>query len=174
MSGALIYRQALQEGRKLFDESLSEAAALLLSLAEHEIQEHGPALGVELMRAEARPAGHDLQVSDLDGGKALGLSHERRAGTPLHATRRQRLPGGPSRDGGAGARTPSGIRTARCNSRSLNRSRGVGNSRRGPSFTSACWPSCCCRASLILDGWILSAVSRRCDARRRSGSALSR
>jgi two-component system sensor histidine kinase QseC len=61
VSGVLIYSQAQQEGRKLFDESLSEAAALLLSLAEHEIREHGPALGVELMRVEARPEGHELQ-----------------------------------------------------------------------------------------------------------------
>lgn len=60
-SGVLIYIEALQEGRKLFDESLSEAGALLLSLAEHEIEEHGPTLGVQLLRAESRHRHYELE-----------------------------------------------------------------------------------------------------------------
>ncbi len=68
-SAILIYFEAVKEGRKLFDDSLGEAGALLLSLAEHEIQEHGPAIGVELMRAESRHSHYTLEfqiwTSDL-------------------------------------------------------------------------------------------------------------
>jgi signal transduction histidine kinase len=60
VSSVVIYVEFNGEGRKLFDESLAEAGALLLSLAEHEIQEHGPTLGAELMRAESKDNRHAL------------------------------------------------------------------------------------------------------------------
>lgn len=55
-SAVLFYFEALAEGRKLFDRSLSESAALLLRLAEHEVDEHGPSLAIDLLRAETHRA----------------------------------------------------------------------------------------------------------------------
>lgn len=60
-SAALIYDQTIDEGARLFDESLSEAGMLLLQLAEHELDEHGPSLGVELMHAEVHRKPFDIQ-----------------------------------------------------------------------------------------------------------------
>lgn len=60
-SAILIYDQTIDEGAQLFDESLSEAGLLLLRLAEHEIGEHGPSLGVELMHAEVHRKPFDIQ-----------------------------------------------------------------------------------------------------------------
>ncbi len=70
ISAAVIYFEAQKEGRKLFDESLREAGGLLLDLAEHELLEHGPTLGAELMRAEGRPAHYDLQFQIWTAGAA--------------------------------------------------------------------------------------------------------
>src|SRR5690606_37277539 len=60
VSGIIIYIEFNNEGRKYFDESLAEAGTLLLSLAEHEIEEHGPTIGAELMRAETQRNSHEL------------------------------------------------------------------------------------------------------------------
>jgi len=60
-SAILIYDQTIDEGARLFDESLSEAGLLLLRLAEHELGEHGPSLGVELMHAEVHRKPFDIQ-----------------------------------------------------------------------------------------------------------------
>ncbi|HVY81646.1 MAG TPA: ATP-binding protein [Steroidobacteraceae bacterium] len=60
VSGVIIYIEFNKEGRQYFDESLAEAGALLLSLAEHEIREHGPGIGAELMRAESQHNAHEL------------------------------------------------------------------------------------------------------------------
>lgn len=60
VSSVVIYVEFNSEGRNLFDESLAEAGTLLLSLAEHEIQEHGPTIGAELMRAETQSDQHAL------------------------------------------------------------------------------------------------------------------
>jgi two-component system, OmpR family, sensor histidine kinase QseC len=61
VSAVLFYREAIEEGAQLFDDSLSEAGSLLLRLAEHEILEHGPTLGVELMKAEVRRKPFQIQ-----------------------------------------------------------------------------------------------------------------
>ncbi|HEY6923848.1 MAG TPA: ATP-binding protein [Steroidobacteraceae bacterium] len=60
-SAVLFYFEALAEGRKLFDRSLSESATLLLRLAEHEIEEHGPSIAIELLRTETHPAPEELR-----------------------------------------------------------------------------------------------------------------
>jgi two-component system OmpR family sensor kinase/two-component system sensor histidine kinase QseC len=60
VSGVVIYIEFNNEGRKYFDESLAEAGTLLLGLAEHEIREHGPTIGAELMRAESQHNPHEL------------------------------------------------------------------------------------------------------------------
>ena len=60
-SAVLFYFEALAEGRKLFDRSLSESAALLLRLAEHEIDEHGPSMAIELLQAETHPGPEELR-----------------------------------------------------------------------------------------------------------------
>jgi two-component system, OmpR family, sensor histidine kinase QseC len=55
-SAALFYLDARDASQKLFDGALRESAALILQLAQHEIEEHGPELGVTLMYAETRAA----------------------------------------------------------------------------------------------------------------------
>lgn len=60
-SAVLFYFEALAEGRKLFDRSLSESATLLLRLAEHEIDEHGPSMAIELLHTETHPAPEELR-----------------------------------------------------------------------------------------------------------------
>lgn len=61
LSAVLFYFEAQAEGRKLFDRSLSESGALLLRLAEHEIDEHGPSMATELLRAETRVSPSELR-----------------------------------------------------------------------------------------------------------------
>ena len=53
-SAALFYVDARDASQKLFDDALRESASLILQLAQHEIEEHGLALGVSLMHAETR------------------------------------------------------------------------------------------------------------------------
>ena len=60
-SAVLFYLEALAEGRKLFDRSLAESAALLLRLAEHEIDEHGPPMALELLQTETHPRPEELR-----------------------------------------------------------------------------------------------------------------
>ncbi len=52
LSAVLFFFEAQAEGRKLFDRSLSESGALLMRLAEHEIDEHGQAMAAELLQTE--------------------------------------------------------------------------------------------------------------------------
>jgi signal transduction histidine kinase len=61
LSAVLFYLEAQAEGRKLFDRSLSESGALLLRLAEHEIDEHGPSMAAELLRAETHASPSELR-----------------------------------------------------------------------------------------------------------------
>ena len=53
-SATFFYLDARDASQKLFDAALRESAALILQLAQHEIEEHGPTLGVSLMQAETR------------------------------------------------------------------------------------------------------------------------
>jgi signal transduction histidine kinase len=46
---------ARKAGQELFDNSMQQTAGLILQLVEHEIAEHGLALGVRLLTAEAQP-----------------------------------------------------------------------------------------------------------------------
>lgn len=61
LSAMLFYFEAQAEGRKLFDRALSESGALLLRLAEHEIDEHGPSMATELLRAETHASPSELR-----------------------------------------------------------------------------------------------------------------
>jgi signal transduction histidine kinase len=47
-----MYYEADQSGQRLYDESLKQTGDLLLQLAQHEVTEHGPALGVTLLTLE--------------------------------------------------------------------------------------------------------------------------
>ena len=49
---ALIFLEARASSQRLYDDSLRETGALLLQLAQHEMAEHGRALGVALIEAE--------------------------------------------------------------------------------------------------------------------------
>ena len=51
-SATVFYLDARDASQKLFDDALRESASLILQLAQHEIEEHGPALGISLMHAE--------------------------------------------------------------------------------------------------------------------------
>ena len=78
LSAVLFYLEAQAEGRKLFDRSLSESGALLLRLAEHEIDEHGPSMAAELLRAETHASPSELRfqiwTEDLRARAAARLS----------------------------------------------------------------------------------------------------
>jgi two-component system, OmpR family, sensor histidine kinase QseC len=50
-----MYYEADQSGQQLHDESLKQTGELLLQLAQHELGEHGPALGVTLLTRETVP-----------------------------------------------------------------------------------------------------------------------
>ena len=52
VAAALIYFEARASSQRLYDDSLRETGALLLQLAQHEMVEHGGALGVALIEAE--------------------------------------------------------------------------------------------------------------------------
>lgn len=61
LSAVLFYLEAQAEGRKLFDRSLRESGELLLRLAGHEIDEHGPSMAAELLRAETHASPSELR-----------------------------------------------------------------------------------------------------------------
>lgn len=71
------YLDARKASQQLFDNSMDEAARLILQLAEHEIAEHGQVLGVRLLAAETKPGPFSLrfQVWTQD------MREARRAGT---------------------------------------------------------------------------------------------
>jgi len=81
LSAVLFYFEAQAEGRKLFDRSLSESGALLLRLAEHEIDEHGPSMAAELLRAETHASASELRfqiwTQDLRARAAEALAIDR-------------------------------------------------------------------------------------------------
>ncbi len=52
---AAMYYTARTTSQHLFDESMRQTGELLLELAQHEIEEHGPTLGEALLRAETLP-----------------------------------------------------------------------------------------------------------------------
>lgn len=64
---AIVYAQARQASRELFDQSLAETARLLLSLAEQEIYEHGPGAPMELKTMTHAPRGRYLRFQIRDG-----------------------------------------------------------------------------------------------------------
>ncbi len=53
-SAAIVYLEAGRESQELFDQSLAETAYLLLSLAEHEVQEHGASTSLVMPVAQNR------------------------------------------------------------------------------------------------------------------------
>lgn len=52
---AAMYYSARAASQHLYDESMRQTGELLLELAQHEIEEHGPTLGEALLRAETLP-----------------------------------------------------------------------------------------------------------------------
>ncbi len=81
ISAVLFYFEAQAEGGRLFDRSLSESGALLLRLAEHEIDEHGPAMATELLQAETHASPLEIRfqiwTGDLRARRATGSLSER-------------------------------------------------------------------------------------------------
>ncbi len=81
LSAVLFYLEAQDEGSQLFDRSLSESGALLLRLAEHEIEEHGPALANDLLRSETHTSASELRfqiwTQDLHQGPAEARAIDR-------------------------------------------------------------------------------------------------
>jgi signal transduction histidine kinase len=53
-SATLFYMDARDASQQLFDDALKESGNLILQLAQHEVEEHGLALGVQLLHAETR------------------------------------------------------------------------------------------------------------------------
>lgn len=53
-SAAIVYLEAGRESQELFDQSLAETGHLLLSLAEHEVQEHGASTSLVMPVAQNR------------------------------------------------------------------------------------------------------------------------
>ena len=52
---ATTFLEARATGQRMYDESMRQTGELLLQLAEHELEEHGPSLGEALLRAETLP-----------------------------------------------------------------------------------------------------------------------
>jgi two-component system, OmpR family, sensor histidine kinase QseC len=52
---AAMYLEARATSQRRYDESMRQTGALLLQLAQHELEEHGPSLGEALLRAETQP-----------------------------------------------------------------------------------------------------------------------
>lgn len=55
------YLDARKASQELFDNSMKEAARLILQLAEHEVAEHGRLLGLQLLHAETKPGAFALR-----------------------------------------------------------------------------------------------------------------
>ncbi len=91
MSGVVVYVEFNNEGRKYFDESLAEAGTLLLGLAEHEIREHGPSIGAELMRAESQHNAHEIAFQIWTEDHRAAYRTNSAPGTPVHAARCDRF-----------------------------------------------------------------------------------
>ncbi len=89
ISAVLFYFETQAEGRKLFDRSLSESGSLLLRLAEHEIDEHGPAMAAELLQAETHSSPTEIRfqiwTEDLRAGHGANVLAEQPF-MPLNAT----------------------------------------------------------------------------------------
>jgi two-component system OmpR family sensor kinase/two-component system sensor histidine kinase QseC len=58
---AIMYLQAEQASQRLYDESLRQSGELLLQLAAHEVEEHGPKLGETLFKLETQPGPFHLR-----------------------------------------------------------------------------------------------------------------
>jgi two-component system sensor histidine kinase QseC len=58
VGAGLIFLEARAGSQRLYDDALRETGALLLQLAQHEMSEHGPALGATMVEAEAAPDPH--------------------------------------------------------------------------------------------------------------------
>ena len=56
-----VHAEARQAGQDLYDESLRQTGELLVQLAAHEFEEHGPALGETLLKFETQAERHQLQ-----------------------------------------------------------------------------------------------------------------
>ena len=90
VGGWLIYVESRQLGNRLSDQALHETGALLLQLAQHEIEEHGLSLGVLLLQNEAVPGENAFryQIWTADGQPAY-----RSGGTPATPLRALRVEG---------------------------------------------------------------------------------
>lgn len=55
------YLDARKASQELFDNSMKDAARLILQLAEHEVAEHGKLLGMQLLHAETKPGPFSLR-----------------------------------------------------------------------------------------------------------------
>lgn len=77
-SAVLNWRAHHEASDRLFDDSLSASAQLLLQLAEHEMAEHGQVLGLALLQAETQPgpAGFQFQIwtPDMQAAARKGKS----------------------------------------------------------------------------------------------------
>jgi signal transduction histidine kinase len=72
-----------ETSRRLFDDSLRESAGLLLQLARHEIAEHGPFLGIELLKAETQPGPYGFQFQIWTADMQAGYRSAQLTTTPL-------------------------------------------------------------------------------------------
>lgn len=61
LGAALTYYEARANSQHMYDDSLRETGAMLLQLAQHEIEEHGLSLGVALIKAETLPGPYDFR-----------------------------------------------------------------------------------------------------------------
>lgn len=90
VGGWLIYVESRQLANRLADQALHDTGALLLQLAQHEIEEHGLSLGVLLLQNEALPGDNAFryQVWTADSQSAY-----RSAGTPSTPLRAPQIEG---------------------------------------------------------------------------------
>jgi two-component system OmpR family sensor kinase/two-component system sensor histidine kinase QseC len=63
----IMYYQAQQASQRLYDDSLRQSGELLLQLARHEVEEHGPALGETLFKLEMQPGRFHLRFQIWTG-----------------------------------------------------------------------------------------------------------
>jgi two-component system, OmpR family, sensor histidine kinase QseC len=73
------YRTLLKTSERQFDDSMRESAGLLLQLAQHEMEEHGQALGLRMLTAETRPGPYEFRyqvwTADMRSGYLAATLH---------------------------------------------------------------------------------------------------
>jgi signal transduction histidine kinase len=80
---ALGYDAQRRASQRLIDGSMRESARLLLQLAQHEMEEHGPSLGVALMTAETRPGPYQFRYQIWSEGLQSAYRSADLPATPL-------------------------------------------------------------------------------------------